>query len=108
MSRFPPTFPSDPSPYRDLRPHRATLILIFGILGIVTCFAFGIAAFIMGGSDLKEMDAGRMDPSGREMTNAGRILGIISICLPLLLLFVWLGIVILAIIGSAASGGRGP
>ena len=32
----------------------------------------------MGNDDLREMDFGRMDPSGRDLTNAGRILGIIA------------------------------
>lgn len=29
----------------------------------------------MGSDDLREMDFGQMDPSGRDLTNAGRILG---------------------------------
>lgn len=29
----------------------------------------------MGTDDLREMDLGRMDPSGRDLTDAGRILG---------------------------------
>ena len=29
----------------------------------------------MGTDDLREMDLGGMDPSGRDLTNAGRILG---------------------------------
>ena len=33
---------------------------------------------IMGSSDLKEMDAGTMDPAGRGSTNAGKICGIIG------------------------------
>jgi hypothetical protein len=32
----------------------------------------------MGSGDLKEMDAGTMDPSGRSITNAGRICGIVG------------------------------
>jgi hypothetical protein len=32
----------------------------------------------MGQSDLSEMNAGRMDPSGRGITQAGMILGIIG------------------------------
>ena len=35
----------------------------------------------MGNNDLKEIDAGRMDPSGRSLTNAGRILGIVAVVL---------------------------
>ena len=32
----------------------------------------------MGKDDLREMDLGLMDPSGRDLTNAGRILGIVA------------------------------
>lgn len=67
-----------------LRPHRAALILGLGIAGILCCGPLGIAALIMGNQDLAEMDAGRMDPSGRSTTNIGRILGIVAIVLWLL------------------------
>lgn len=60
-----------------LAPHRGVMILIFGILGLVSCGIFAILAWIFGNTDLAEMDAGRMDPSGRDMTNVGRILGMI-------------------------------
>jgi hypothetical protein len=61
-----------------MKPHRATLVLVFGILGFVACPFLGIAAWVMGNRDLEEMDHGLMDPSGREMTNAGRICGMVS------------------------------
>jgi len=61
-----------------MKPHRSTLILVFGILGLVVCAPFGIAAWIMGSNDLKEMDAGTMDPTGRSNTQAGKICGIIA------------------------------
>lgn len=51
---------------------------MFGILGLVMCPPFGIAAWVMGSGDLKQMDAGTMDPSGRSLTSAGRICGIIE------------------------------
>lgn len=61
-----------------MKPHRGTLILVLGILGLVICGPLGIAAWVMGSSDLKEMTAGTMDPSGRSLTNAGKICGIIA------------------------------
>ena len=64
-----------------LRPHRGVLILVLGILGIVCCFICGIIAWAMGNGDLREMDAGRMDPSGRGLTQAGKICGMISVIL---------------------------
>src|SRR4051812_37487532 len=66
-------------PYRGhgLKPHRGGLVLVFGILGLVVCAPFGLAAWLMGNSDLAEMRAGVMDPAGEATTSAGRILGII-------------------------------
>lgn len=66
---------------QPMRPHRGVLILVLGILGLVCCFILGIVAWIMGNTDLREMDAGRMDPSGRGLTQAGKICGIISVVL---------------------------
>ena len=61
-----------------MRPHRGPVILVYGILGLVVCQLFGIAAWVMGNTDLDEMAAGRMDPIGRDMTKAGRICGMIA------------------------------
>jgi len=62
-----------------MRPHRATLILVLGILSFLGCGIFtAIPAWIMGNADLKDMDAGVMDPSGRGMTSAGKVLGMIA------------------------------
>ena len=67
-----------------MKPHRGTLILVFGILSLVVCGPLGIAAWIMGNTDLKQMTAGTMDPSGRGITNGGRICGIIGTVLMIL------------------------
>jgi hypothetical protein len=57
-----------------MKAHRGVLILILGILSFVLCGIFtAIPAWIMGNHDLKEMNAGAMDPSGRGLTNAGRL-----------------------------------
>jgi len=61
-----------------VKPHRGVLILVFGILGLVVCQLFGIAAWLMGNTDLEEMSVGRMDPSGRDLTKAGRICGMVA------------------------------
>jgi len=63
------------------KPHRGGMILAFGIIGLLCCGIFAILAAIMGTNDLKEMDAGRMDSSGKGMTRAGQILGFIGIAL---------------------------
>ena len=65
-----------------LRPHRGVIILVLGILGCsLGCCVFGVIAWAMAAADLREMRAGRMDNSGRGMTLAGMILGIIQVVL---------------------------
>jgi len=68
-----------------MRPHRGGLILTLGILGFVLCGVFtSIPAWIMGSGDLKAMDAGQMDASGRALTQAGKICGMIATILNLI------------------------
>jgi hypothetical protein len=87
-----------------MAPHRGTMILIFGILGIVLCpIIFGIMAWVMGNGDLKKMAAGQMDPSGEGLTKAGKICGMIGVILMIvgIVLQVLLGVGLMA--GAAAS-----
>jgi hypothetical protein len=77
-----PYAPIGPRQYGS--PHRGGLVLTFGILGIVCCMPLGIAAWVMGASDLSEIRAGRMDPDGESMTRVGMILGIVSVGLAVL------------------------
>ena len=83
-----------------MKPHRGTLILVLGILGLVVCAPLAIAAWVMGSGDLKQIDAGTMDPSGRGTTQAGKICGIIGTILLII------GVIvcgILFLIGFAAA-----
>ncbi len=66
---------------RNVEPHRATMILVFGIIGIVLCGIFAILAWVLGNQDLAKMNSGFMDISGKDTTNIGRILGIVGVCL---------------------------
>jgi hypothetical protein len=86
-----------------MKPHRATLILVLGILSLVICAPLGIAAWIMGNTDLKEMDAGAMDPSGRSSTNAGRICGIIGTVLLILCVLAFIGGLLIFFVTSGAT-----
>jgi len=95
------------SPRRpQIQPHRASVVLILGILSICCVGApvTGIIAWLLGASDIKEMDAGRMDPSGRGQTQTGKVLGMVSV-----LLFV-LGIVgyclLMIVAGAGGAFGR--
>ncbi len=87
-----------------MKPHRGTLILVLGILGLVVCWPLGIAAWVMGSGDLKEMDAGTMDPGGRGSTNAGKICGIIGTILMIVGLVVGVLIFMLGLVGAVAAG----
>ena len=64
-----------------LKPHRGTVVLVLGILGLAVCWICGAFAWSMGNRDLQEIDTGAMDPSGRGLTQAGRICGMISVIL---------------------------
>jgi hypothetical protein len=88
----PPVVSSEPTPatQQQLKPHRGGIVLALGILGIVVCFICGIIAWVMGKNDLREMDAGIMDPSGRGLTQAGKICGMISVILWIVGLVIWL------------------
>ena len=88
---------------RNYAPHRAGAVLTLGILSLVMCGPiFGPMAWIMGNTDMREMRAGRMDPSGESSTNAGRICGIIGTCFSIAVLCIY-GIIIL----GAVAGRRG-
>jgi hypothetical protein len=86
----------------SLRAHRGVLILVFGILGLVICFPFGIAAWVMGNHDLRAMKEGQMDPTGEGLTQGGRIVGMIGTILAIVGLVIGLGVGVLMLVGVAA------
>lgn len=93
--------PQQPPADQAVAPHRGVVVLVLGILGLVCCFILGIIAWVMGGNDLREMDAGRMDSSGRGLTQAGRICGIIAVALQIIGLLIWL--IMFVIVGAGAT-----
>jgi hypothetical protein len=80
-----------------------------GILGLVAV-GLGIAAWVMGNSDVRAMRAGTMDVSGLSNTNTGKVLGMISVILfgvlllLLLVMIVFAGALVASILGGAAAG----
>lgn len=102
-----------PSAATNGRVHRGGAVLTFGILGLVMLpfglmcclplgvlpLGFGITAWVMGGSDLRAMRDGQMDPSGRSLTLTGMILGIVATSLFAL-------VVILFVVLMVASNAR--
>lgn len=107
MTQAPPLIPGPP-----LKPHRGTTVLVLGICSLVIggCgigIILGIVAWVMGNDDLREMDAGRMDPSGRDATQAGRICGMVSVGLAavgILVGILYFGVFGLFLAGAAARG----
>lgn len=78
-----------------MRPHRGTMILVFGILGLICCPIFAILAWVMGNADLRAMREGQMNPEGMSLTNVGRILGIVGT----VLLIIGIILQVLALLG---------
>lgn len=88
-----------------MEPHRATTVLILGILSLVLCQPLGIAAWMMGSADLKKMKAGLMDRSGEGQTQAGYVLGIISmVIMAISLLMMCVMFALMGFAGMAAQG----
>jgi hypothetical protein len=71
-------------PTGAVEPHRGTLVLVFGALGLFVCLIFGILAWVWANRDLAKMRAGMMDPAGEEYTRWGRTLGIIRVVVDIL------------------------
>jgi len=64
-------------------PHRAPMVLAFGVLGASTCSfpLFGvlaIVAWVLARRDLDQMRRGLMDRAGEQLTKTGYILGIVG------------------------------
>ncbi len=51
----------------------------------IPSLGLGIATVILGMQDLKAMDAGLMDPSGREKTRSGQVMGFVSLAFSVIL-----------------------
>lgn len=97
--------PQSGSSSRFAIPHRGGLVLGMGIAAIIITLTmpfmgiqliFGIIAWVLGHIDLKKMDAGEMDPSGRDGTLTGKILGIISVVITIFGAFGCCGCVLLS------------
>jgi predicted Zn finger-like uncharacterized protein len=99
---------------RDTEPHRGTMILVLGILSLVIAYIgaiLGIIAWSMGRKDLRRIDAGEVDYSGRQLTHIGMILGIIGTCLQSFLCLFVIGYMIVVftfVIGSASKAPIAP
>lgn len=112
-----PMHPAEQSHF-PYRPHRGSLVFILGLLGMLLsmfscCMAWGCTipiafsgavmgaiAAIVGHLDLREFRANKLDPSGRDLTMAGYVMGIIACCL---FAFVF-GIMAISIVSTVVIG----
>jgi hypothetical protein len=62
-------------------PHRGSVILTLGILGLVLCPLLGVVAWQMGINDLNYMNDGRMEPAGRVLGIVATVIFVIQIIL---------------------------
>jgi GYF domain 2 len=93
--------PAGFAPRRYVAAHRGALILILGLMGLfIQCPLFPFMSWVMGSNDLREMEAGRMDPAGRDLTRAGMIIGMILSILWILGFLAIFGLMLIGIVGS--------
>ena len=104
----------DDAPRFDVQPHRGQTVLVLGILSLFFVqLILGPIAWVMGRNDLREMDRGRMDPTGRDSTNAGKICGMVAtflgaggLAVSFLVIFFCMGMpVLMGLMGTAGSSG---
>ncbi len=74
------------SPYTSTGPmqvypaaDQSGLVLAMGILSWIVCPICGVIAWVMGNNGLKEIAAGRMDPTNRGLMQVGYYLGMVSV-----------------------------
>ena len=112
-----PTWPPPPggyyAPVPQAPPVNATLILVFGILGIVLALScgvggvFGVVAWIMGNSALQTLDRIGDPMTQRGTVNAGRICGIVGVVLMALGILLYAGFIGYGIYAAAHDHSNG-
>jgi hypothetical protein len=76
------------------------LVLTMGILSFLLCPLFGIVAWVMGHTALKDIQAGRADPRNKGLVQVGYYLGIASVVINLLCFGGYFVLVAIAMIGG--------
>ena len=74
------TGPGAPT-YRQMypKPDQSALVLAFGILSWFSCPIFGIIAWILGDSGLRDIRLGLVDPANKGLMQAGYYLGMVNV-----------------------------
>ena len=63
------------------KPDQSGLVLAFGILSWFLCPIFGVIAWVMGHSTLRDIRLGLVDPANKGLTQAGYYLGMVNVIL---------------------------
>jgi len=66
------------------KPDQSGLVLAFGILSWFICPIFGIVAWIMGNSGLRDIRLGLVDPANKGLMQAGYYLGMVNVIIYML------------------------
>lgn len=102
---FPQPPPNYGQPYVQYpEESQAVLSLVLSIVGLVACS--GLLCPIgwhFGRKELEGIDAGRRDPSKRDMAKAGQIIGIIGTVLMALGILFFIGVIVIAFASAAGS-----
>lgn len=61
-----------------VRPHRGTLLMTLAMIGILGLGMLGTVAWRLAAADLRRMDRGEMDESGRQSTETAYVLGLVA------------------------------
>lgn len=92
-----------------VEPHRGTLILALSLIGLMTCLGgpcgimgvvLSIIVLVLAHQDLRAMNEGRMDSTGRGLTQAGRIIAWIQIALIGALMLFYFVLIVFMLLGQ--------
>lgn len=114
---IPPPNDDQPPPYQPLpqgqgigpgtiypEESQAVLSLVLSIVGLVACGGLLCpVGWYIGNKELAGIDAGRRDPSKRDMAQAGKIIGIIGTVLTALAIVAVVGFAFLVIVLGASA-----
>jgi hypothetical protein len=98
--------PQDLFPRNQQPLPNATTVLVLGILSIVVCFICGIVALAISSNDLQRYKAAPefYTSSSYELLKAGRICGIIGICISGIAILIYICVIVFALsIGTFGS-----
>lgn len=100
----PPPGMGPPGVYVYPEESQAVLSLVLSIVGLVVCGGILCpVGWYLANKDIAAIDAGRRDPSKRDIATAGKVIGIVGTLLVVLAIVAVIGFVVLAIGLSATA-----